>query len=172
MSPTTPTPGDRPELESLQTLVRALEEANVALARAHVEHEAVRERLGPRAPPPTTIVRSVPRPDIGGGAYRGKDERAELQRAVDEARLALATLRSDNSRLEADCDMKFPETPFGEKTGGVLLLALGGTAVIMGALWVVTRYGGKLAAKTLVGATFIVLFLLVRFVRSDRSKRQ
>src|SRR5689334_21611919 len=94
-------------------LSRELDKGNAGLALAHEKHEAVRKKLGDRAPPPSELPRMVPKPAIGTGAYRGNDGVIALQRAVDEAKSAASKLRAENSDLESQCAMEFPSTPFG-----------------------------------------------------------
>jgi hypothetical protein len=146
---------------------------NARLALAHAAHETVRERLGSRAPPPTNLPRAVPRPAVGAGAgaYRGKDEQVELQRAIDEARAAARNLRAESSMLESQCDMKFPPPPFAETRAGFWLILLGILAVIGGFAWLTVRFGGDKAGGALTSLAVLV-FVLVRIFRTDKSNER
>jgi hypothetical protein len=150
--------------DPLVVLSRDLDKANASLARAHLEHEAVRKRLGTRAPPPTKLPRAVPRPAVGSGAYRGKDERVDLQSALDEAKGAAAKLRAENSDLASQCDMQFPPTPFGATLPGMLVLTLVVVAAMGVVAWLLPRGSGEVVSGVLPIVTFLI-FVYVRVFR-------
>lgn len=154
------------EPDHLLVLALGLAQANAALALAHVKHEAVRKRLGTRAPPPSKLPREVPRPSAGSSAYRGKDELVELQRAIDEAKVAGSTLRSETSTLESECPMEFAPPPFGTTGLGLFVLTVGTIAGMGGVFWLMNAVGGEAA----LGALPIVALLVAAYVKLFAQK--
>jgi hypothetical protein len=148
-----------------------LAQANAALTVAHAEHEAVLKRLGTRAPPPTRITREVARPTPGVGAYRGKDELVELQRAIDEAQLATRTLRGQTSALESECDMQFAPGPFGASAPGRAVITLMVLAGIGGLVWLLIDFGGE-SAIGLISVGAFLAFIYAKLFAPKKSTEE
>lgn len=92
------------EDQHLVDLARELDEANASLARLHAEHETLRAKLGAEAPPSTSVVRAVDKPEREGGAYRGADATAALEAVLAKANSAVANLGIENEMMRSRID--------------------------------------------------------------------